>query len=261
MVSTAITPHKSEAFLYWLYYGPLRRIFRGIIRRLRQMRNDHHIWYGPLKGRLWFGQEMVCGLGIYEMDAQMCLVNRVKSGDVFYDIGAKSGFFALLAAQLVGNSGKVIAFEPLPDNRSRIEHLLSVNQISNVVIAAEAISSAEGTAELYVSNDASTPTLVARSGNQTITVQTTTLDAAADLHQRPDFVKMDIEGAEVMALEGASELLASSPPITWLIECHSAKLEEQVTEIMRKNGYNINILLPPYVRGRNIERHLLAWKE
>lgn len=261
MASTAITLHKSHELLYRLYYGPLRRIFRAVVYRLMQLQKERRIWLGPLKGKLWISHELVCGLGIYELDAQSCMLSHVKAGDVFYDIGAKSGFFTMLASQLVGNSGKVIAFEPLPDNVSRVEKLLTANQVKNVRVVPEAISAEKGTAELYVSNDTSTPTLIQRPDNQAITVPTTTLDAAATSYQRPNFVKMDIEGAEVMALAGATELLASAPAITWLIECHSAMLEEQVTEALQKHGYHTRILLPPYVRGRNTERHLFAWKD
>jgi FkbM family methyltransferase len=250
-----------DALIYRLYFGPSRRIFRAVVRRLMKLQPERRIWFGPLKGRVWTAGEMVCHLGVFELDVQACMVERLKPGSVFYDVGAKSGFFSLLAAQLVGERGRVYAFEPLPENQRHIHQLLEANRIGNVTLAPEAVSDRSGEAELFFGGDASTPTLLPRQDGRSLKVKTTSLSDFAALHQPPDFIKMDIEGAETMAMEGAEDILSGARPVTWLIECHSQEKEAAVTSKLRSHGYQTSILLPPYARGRSVERHLLAWKD
>jgi hypothetical protein len=73
---------------------------------------------GKLKGKKWIRGAGVHGywLGTYELKKQEAFEKAVKKGDVVFDIGAHAGFYALLASSLVGESGKVFAFEPLPRN-------------------------------------------------------------------------------------------------------------------------------------------------
>src|ERR1700689_3555463 len=66
-------------------------------------------------------------LGHHEPAIQKLLADFLKPGKVYYDVGANVGFFAVIAARLVGDSGKVVCFEPMPDNADAIEHNAKLN--------------------------------------------------------------------------------------------------------------------------------------
>jgi hypothetical protein len=74
------------------------------------------------------------------------------------------------------------------------------------------------------------------SGKQNLKVTVTTLDRPMDRFGRPDFIKMDIEGAEVEALVGAKRVLKEARP-TWLIELHGPECERGVRRILSGHGY------------------------
>src|SRR5579871_1243331 len=76
------------------------------------------ILQGPLRGKRWVVGSAThgCWLGSYEQDKQQCFAGAVSVGSVVYDIGANVGFYSLLASVLVGVSGAVYSFEPVPRN-------------------------------------------------------------------------------------------------------------------------------------------------
>lgn len=254
------TLSRTDKLVYQFYYGRTKRVCRALIRRLQKLQPERRIWYGPLRGQRWVAGELSCEVGIYEMDVQATILHRLQRGGVFYDVGANRGFFSLLASQIVGGNGHVYAFEPFPQNVAEIRRMAEANRLNNLTVLPNAVSDRRGTTELFVSNDAVTPTLVARPGDRPMPIETITLDEFAAANRWPTFVKMDIEGAEEMALGASKHLLADARPITWLIECHSDKLEAAVYQMFKDHGYQTRILLPPHLRGKSIERHLLAWK-
>lgn len=261
-----ITLPLSAVFAQKLYYGPARRAFRALVRRVVGQQSERHILLGPLKGARWFADELSCALGVYEMDVQEHILQHVQPGGVFYDIGANRGFFSLLGARLVGAQGKVFAFEPFPGNVAQLKKLFELNQLHNVTLVPKAVSDASGTAEIFAQetgtmSDGVTATLLQRPGDKPLQIETLALDEFLASHPAPTFVKMDIEGAEVMALKGAQSLLKQSAPLVWLIECHSDQLERDVAELLSAHGYATRIIQPRFVSRRSADRHLLAWKQ
>ena len=248
-----------------LYYGPFRRVFRWLVSRIAGDPAQRRILLGPLRGARWFANEMSCALGVYEMGVQDQILQHVKVGGVFYDIGANRGFFSLLAARLVGEQGRVFAFEPFPANVAQLKRLFAENQLNTVTLVPKAVAQQTGTTEIFAQDtgtqaDGVMATLLERPGDKPIAIETLTLDEFIAQHPAPHFVKMDIEGAEVLALKGAQKLLAQPAPITWLIECHSAQLESEVAELLQAHGYATRIIAPKFVSQRAADRHLLAWK-
>src|SRR4051812_14269184 len=73
-------------------------------------------------------------LGQYELHIQEELKSCIKPGQTVFDIGANAGFFTLVAARLVGAAGKVIAFDPLPDNIQSIQEQLDLNSLINCTV-------------------------------------------------------------------------------------------------------------------------------
>ena len=158
----------------------------------------------------------------YEPETTDYLRQRLRPGAVFADIGANHGYFTMLAASLVGEHGRVFAFEPNPRVYEQLENHVRLNAFeSRVVLLAEALWDETGERRLFVSQwkensgvstlmpDAS---LIAQGGvspDQTISIRTETFDRwlAASGIDHVDLVKIDTERSEAHVVRGMSESL------------------------------------------------------
>lgn len=185
---------------------------------------------GPAKG-LWIrvnprtGQNVRKGIG--EPQVQKALNDYLRPGMTFYDLGANIGFFSLIAAQLVGPSGLVISFEADPDIADRLRENLAYNRFAHATVEQKAVWSKAGTVpfsrvDSNTSPDRGLGHVVANepAGPNSITVETVSLDGYSSSHPAPDFLKCDVEGAEIDVFQGAARLLAEKRPIL-LVEMHS----------------------------------------
>jgi FkbM family methyltransferase len=132
---------------------------------------------------------------------------------VFIDVGAHIGFFSLLGAKRVGKNGLVLAFEPSPKTRSRLFANASMNGGLPLQILPYAVSDTVGKAVFFQHNQNPGQNSLRPLGEETagkLEVETVTLDGflPADIADRVTLVKMDIEGAELLALQGMRRLLA-----------------------------------------------------
>ena len=226
-----------QALVARLWWGPLRRPFEAFARRLLQPRS--RIMTGPLKGCRFSGG-LAQMLGIYEIEVQQALMGHVCRGSVVYDIGANNGFFTLLAAKLVGPEGHVYAFEPFPSEAEKIERTVEANHVSNCMVLAQAVAGVSGEATLHFETASSTATLTPLSGRgqQVLNVQTIALDDFVTPENWPDLIKVDVEGAEELVLQGASRLFdGSKPPPVWIIETHSPEAYRWVKDFLGARGY------------------------
>lgn len=201
-----------------------------------------HLWYlayqlskkhpRPIHARTFWGAEFHCYLPDYfltwrygvlgdpsELALTRFILKTVKSGDVFFDVGANCGFYTLLAGRLVGSQGAVHSFEPTPD----IFSILRVNAggINQVRVNQLAVSDKEGEARLLIDPIFSVVnSLVVQDGESSgigVCVQTTSLDVYTEQTKAiPTFIKIDVEGAEELAISGAKRLLADHSPIVSL---------------------------------------------
>ncbi|RMH72115.1 MAG: FkbM family methyltransferase [Gemmatimonadetes bacterium] len=248
----------SQTILSKLWWGPLRRPFEAIARRLWGKQST--IQFGPLKGASFQGG-LACTLGIYEIAIQEVIRAQLRPADIFYDIGANYGYISLLASTLVGDRGAVYAFEPLPENIQRIEQVLSANQVQNCHVVSVAISDQTGTALLHFNTDSrATPSLTRDTANlDSVEVATETLDHFIQDHPLPHLIKLDVEGAESMVLKGAAHLLSRPDAPTWVIEIHDEDNDRKVTDILELNQYSINNIIEP--RQRVYPKHIIAHKK
>ena len=90
--------------------------------------------------------------GMAERPLQSALQREVRPGATFFDIGANVGFVTLIAARLVGASGRVVAFEPVPENVAAIRENLAMNGIDWVEVRETAVARSGGRASLIVSD-------------------------------------------------------------------------------------------------------------
>jgi FkbM family methyltransferase len=184
-------------------------------------------------------------IGIYEMEIQQALARELKSGDTFYDIGANAGFFSLLAGRLVGPAGRVLAFEPLPENIESIREQFSLNSMRQCQLIPKAVADYSGSASLVLADNNSMGRIGdagnMESGN-VMTVETTTLDDFVASEAIPDLIKVDVEGFEVEVLTGARGLLNSAHAPKLLIELHGDDKARQVEAILSARGYHLTDL-------------------
>lgn len=190
------------------------------------------ILQGPLRGKRWIvgSQRHAFWLGTYEPDMQRLIADKVKFGTVFYDVGANVGFYSLLASTLVG-PGLVVAFEPLPRNVDYLRRHLALNSAENVKVLQLAICERTGFA-LFRGERTGAMGKLEASGD--IRVSTDTIDSL--VHQGviapPNYLKMDIEGAEFKALLGASMCFERYQPVLFLAT-HGRQVHRDCCELLR----------------------------
>lgn len=169
--------------------------------------------------RITFPQNREFIEGTSELPVQRRIASLVKPGDVFYDVGANVGFFSIIAARLVGPSGKVCSFEPLPSNAAAIRRNAGLNSFSHLEMFEMALGDRSGTDSLQVTDwdggSAITSSTVPVQAVRSTTVRIMRLDelTASGAVPDPHFVKIDVEGAEEEVLRGMRETLLRARPI------------------------------------------------
>jgi FkbM family methyltransferase len=204
------------------------------------------IQHGPAEG-LWIrvnprtGHNALEGVG--EPAVQQALVVHLRPGMTFYDLGANIGYYSLIAAHLVGPSGTVVSFEADPEIASRLRENLVYNKFSHATVEQKAVWS-EPTTVSFTRVDRNTSpdrglgyvsTLASPSAN-TISVEAVSLDQFVLSHPAPDFLKCDVEGAEVAVFQGAVRLLREKRPIL-LVELHGQEIHQVLAGEFSLLGY------------------------
>jgi FkbM family methyltransferase len=201
-------------------------------------------------------------IGEYESFLQQLILGELKSGMTFYDVGANAGFMSLVAARALGSTGRIIAFEAHPKTAKQAARQFRLNHLDNAVVVSAAVSDAPGFVEIDDGPSSDMVKLVSlesKSPRRKLKVRAITLDQAADTYGAPDLVKMDIEGAEMMALLGASETLSRFNP-TLLIEIHSESLSRQVRPFLCSFGYRCYRLSGKEIADESHVRFIVARK-
>jgi FkbM family methyltransferase len=216
----------------------LRRLIRWPLRCLPRQAVVP-IVCGRLRGKRWVVGAGPHGYwaGIYEAEKQRLLQRFVRRGDCVFDVGANAGFFTLLASELVGPGGQVVAFEPLPRNVAYLQRHLRMNRVSNVRLCAAAVGDAAGTALFTIAGHPSMGSLSARG---TLPVHVVTLDDFVDNKRLrpPQVIKIDVEGAEAAVLRGAAEILTRHKPHI-LLSGHGTAQQLACAALLADLGYEL----------------------
>lgn len=173
-------------------------------------------------GSSWIARNDACGRMIlrnkFENIESMFIERSLEPGMIALDIGAHHGYYTLLASKQVGPSGQVVAFEPSQRERQRLIHHVQINSCSNVRVEEMALSETEGRADLYVVDGKETGCNSlrppeTRQSTDAIEVKVARLDDYMRQQnlRHVDFVKMDVEGAELSVLKGAVDFLERKP--------------------------------------------------
>ena len=169
--------------------------------------------------------------GIWEPYETSLLLSMLRPGDVFVDVGANIGYFSVLAASVVGESGAVFAFEPDPDNFSLLRRNVALNgQQASIVAVRAALAAETGTGELFLSEDnlGDHQIYTTGDGRHSLPIRLVNgSDYLGDRLSRMDLLKIDTQGSEYQVMAGLWPLLVALPtPPRNLIELTPLSLRQ-----------------------------------
>ena len=159
---------------------------------------------------------------VHEPLATKLLMETLKPGMNAVDIGGNIGYYAMMEARLVGPEGKVIAIEPMPDNSEQLCNNIKNNGYQNIHIHKMAIGDRDGTALMYISPRSNWHSLhPPPTSKGEMKVPVSTLDSLLVPYNLPsvDLVRMDLEGYEIVVIEGMRRTLETYGP-RLLVEIH-----------------------------------------
>ena len=184
------------------------------------------------------------------------LTEQLNPGQVFFDVGAHHGWVSMWTLPLIGKEGSVVSFEPSPANLSVLEWHRTRNKFSQWTVVPKAVSDIDAEGEEFFLIDAGDSpmnslttgvpgTSLMRGRNiRKTSIQTITLDTfCSENGLRPNLVKIDVEGAELLVLRGASKLLRAACP-TLILAVHPYWLPKgqstrQIFEFLTGYGYTM----------------------
>lgn len=188
---------------------------------------------------------------IHEPITTDVFIDYVKPGGTVLDIGAHIGYFSCLAANLA-REGSVHIFEIDPKCISLIEQSVALNGLQNTRINNTAVSDQSGTERIPAFLDPNPGLGITAEAKRFLDIPAIQVDEYVKRENiTPDFIKIDVEGAEWKVLQGMSEVLAL-PNLVLLVEVHEDKLRDNfntdyrlILQLLHQKGFTI----------RNIEAH------
>jgi FkbM family methyltransferase len=224
LLSTPPRPNEPARLSSLFGWAIRKRVLRGALRHLAERALSgigFDIEVEGIKLRCYLGDNaterdiFVRGLHAPKVGL-MRVMEGIKAGDVFVDVGANSGIFTSFAAKRVGPTGRVIAIEPLPEMVERLRFNVAANGFANVAIFATAVGEETGLATLYIhpNNRGQSGMIPLSPGSMPVQVSVSTLASivrSAEL-DRIDVLKIDIEGFEDRAL---LPFMANMPHSLW----------------------------------------------
>ncbi|MEK7263732.1 MAG: FkbM family methyltransferase [Bacteroidota bacterium] len=187
----------------------------------------------------------------YEQAETDLIKSILKPGNTFVDVGANIGYYSLLASQCVGEKGKVYSFEPAPNNFSLLQKNIAANKLQNIIATQKAIAEKQGILRLFMDEHLSGGHQIFDSGlkSHSVDVETISLDEFfLPKNVKIDLLKIDIEGAEMFALEGVKKTIASNPTMKLITEFYPVMIErcgfspEKYLEVLRGFGFTLSII-------------------
>ncbi|MEZ5031449.1 MAG: FkbM family methyltransferase [Saprospiraceae bacterium] len=208
--------------------------------------------YG-LKIKLWSKgliDHKVLFTGTYESDTNIILERYIKSGNVVIEAGANIGTETLLLSRLVGHQGKVLAFEPVPNIANRLAENCRLNGLDNVVLEQLALGESNDTISFFVADETFTNQgmgskyPVNQHLTKEININQITLDAymKSAVVDSIDFIKMDIQGAELDLLKGGAETISHYLPSIFLEASEGWSSLSDLYEWLTDKGYDVFLI-------------------
>ncbi|MDP2704175.1 MAG: FkbM family methyltransferase [bacterium] len=205
-------------------------MFIHALRKLKRLIFPPHekwrrIKFGIAKGS-WFlvnrHSHMRIEFGVFELSLAKHVRTFLKNAKVAYDLGAEMGYYSLAFMRLMGEGGKVYAFEANRERVMKFPELVRRNNAEGKMMVIEAyVTNTDNTNLHGLPNKMSLDSFVYKEGNPS-----------------PDVIKMDIEGEELNALQGAEKILREHRP-KLILEIHSRELAVECPVYLKKLGYTV----------------------
>lgn len=184
--------------------------------------------------------------GTYEIATVRLVRQILRPGDVVVDIGANIGFFSIRFSQLVGPQGRVFSFEPVPTTRARLLRNIAENGCGNITVCPVALMDRAASVTIYETESHGVAGLRELS-EKTIAhpVEGARLDEYLSAPQPVRLIKIDVEGAERLVLQGAEALIARDRPHIVLeksapaLKAFGYGFSEVAAQILRHGGYRM----------------------
>lgn len=178
-------------------------------------------------------------MGYYEYQKMSLFKKLVHPGMTILDIGVNKGYFTLLSAKLMKDKGRILSFEPHPENCYWIKKSISANGYKSIKLFQIALFNKNGEMKLFNAEKSGHYSLVRSKGLGSINVPTKKLDDIITEHKirKVDLIKIDVEGAEIQVLEGSFKLLAQQNP-KLIIDIHIID-RKKLFRMLEKFGFKI----------------------
>lgn len=170
--------------------------------------------------------------GEWDVSEAKIMEDLIKEGDVVVDIGANIGYFTLILSKLVGERGHVYSFEPDPENFYLLKKNVEVNSIHNVTLINKAVSDITGDVEFYSNIDDTSMSSLYKLTKSHTSIKCKSIkldDYFKDIKKKIGFIKIDVEGAEGFATNGARSFFEKNKDIKMITEI--------VPPLIEKSGF------------------------
>jgi FkbM family methyltransferase len=184
----------------------------------------------------------------YEKNESIMMENLVSDGDNYFDIGANIGWYSINIA-VSRRAAKIFSFEPIPKTYSHLQRNIEINSVPNVKIHNFGFSSKAGEFPFYYypegSGNASSANVTGRTDIETVQCKVKTLDEyITETCTRVDFIKCDVEGAELLVFQGAIKTIIKDKPIVFseILRKWSVKFNynpNEIFDLFRQYGYRV----------------------
>lgn len=175
-----------------------------------------------------------------------------EKGDFVVDAGAHIGVFTVKAARKVGKQGRVVAFEPSSENYALLKRNSELNCLRNIIPIEAALSDHTGTAALYsYPSHSGGFSIVEHHSAKSVEVPILAIDEVWSKlgYDKIDFLKIDVEGAELEVLFGAKETLEKSSAKIVVAGYHASNDPRRILEFVKSLGYKVSVSKNCFIYG------------
>lgn len=153
--------------------------------------------------------------------------NSILPGQTVIDVGASIGIYTIFFAKMVGEKGKVYAFEPEPKNFELLKKNVEINGFKNVILENKAVSNISGIVKMEIADNIANHRITKNYSKPTFNVLSVSIDDYfKKKSDKIDFIKIDTEGYDGYVILGANETLTKNQPIKILLEFHTQFMRE-----------------------------------
>lgn len=188
------------------------------------------------------------------------IIQRSKHDDVFWDVGACLGIHSFVTANFLPH-GEVVAFEPMPSNRGVLVDNKSINNASNITVSRKALSDSEEKKRFAIRESVQAGfgrhSFATGEYESIKTIPVDTIKGDDTKYSKPNIVKIDVEGAGPLVIEGMKETLSSDDCHTIIFETHEPNpvqpshedfgyTEEEFIGLVEDCGFEVENLVTDY---------------